>query len=83
MPGGGSVAMMPRMSGPPRPIATPCVKVCVIDAESGLCMGCLRTLDEVAGWTRLDDAARAGVMADLPLRRERIVADRRALFGLG
>jgi predicted Fe-S protein YdhL (DUF1289 family) len=54
---------------PPRPIATPCVKVCAMDPASGLCFGCLRSLDEIGGWSRLSDAERARVMADLPRRR--------------
>jgi predicted Fe-S protein YdhL (DUF1289 family) len=33
----------------PTPIATPCVNVCIVDGESGLCLGCQRTLAEVAG----------------------------------
>lgn len=53
------------MPAPPRPIATPCVKVCFVDDESGLCLGCYRTMAEIAGWTRLTDAARVAVMAEL------------------
>ena len=47
---------------PPRPIATPCIKVCVVDGESGLCLGCYRSLHEVsrAGQKRLSDDERAG-----------------------
>ena len=41
---------------PPPPIKPPCVKVCVVDGESGLCMGCYRRLNEVAGWARLTGA---------------------------
>jgi predicted Fe-S protein YdhL (DUF1289 family) len=55
-----------------RPIQTPCVKVCFMDDESGLCLGCFRTLQEVAAWSRLGEAERAAVMADLPSRRGRI-----------
>ena len=33
---------------PPAPIKTPCIKVCVVDGESGLCLGCYRRLSEVA-----------------------------------
>ena len=33
---------------PPRPIATPCVKVCAVDGASGYCLGCRRTLAEIA-----------------------------------
>jgi hypothetical protein len=57
---------------PPAPIKTPCIKVCAIDGESGLCLGCFRTLQEVAGWSRLSDAERDLVMAELPSRRSRI-----------
>lgn len=56
----------------PRVIATPCVKVCVVDGASGLCLGCFRTLQEIGGWGRLDDTRRAAIMAELPGRRSRI-----------
>jgi predicted Fe-S protein YdhL (DUF1289 family) len=65
----------------PHPLATPCVKICLIDGESGLCLGCQRTLPEVAGWTRLTDAERAAIMAALPARRERIRPEKLAIFG--
>lgn len=56
---------------PPRPIATPCIKACVVDGASSLCLGCYRTLSEIAEWSRLDDGQRADIMADLPARRDR------------
>lgn len=59
-------------AGPPRAIATPCVMVCAVDGESGLCLGCFRTLKEIAGWRALSDDERAAVMAELPSRRDRI-----------
>ena len=40
------------------PVPSPCVSVCRMDADSGLCQGCLRTLDEIAGWSTMDDAAK-------------------------
>jgi hypothetical protein len=67
------------MSAPP--IATPCIKVCVVDGESGLCMGCHRTLPEVAAWTRLTDTERETIMAELPSRRSRIRPEKLAMFG--
>ena len=51
---------------PPRPIATPCVQVCMVDGESGLCLGCFRTLGEIAGWARFTDEERAALTAALP-----------------
>lgn len=70
-----------RPPGPPPPIKTPCVKVCVVDGESGLCMGCYRQLNEVAAWARLSDDERAAIMAELPSRRSRIRPEKLAMFG--
>ena len=58
--------------GPPAPIKTPCIQVCVVDGESGLCLGCYRTLQEVAAWARFSEDERARLMAELPARRCRI-----------
>ncbi len=57
---------------PPRSVASPCVMVCTVDGASGLCLGCFRTLQEIATWSRMTDEARAAVMTDLPGRRGRI-----------
>ena len=59
----------------PAAIASPCVKTCVIDDASGLCLGCHRTLDEIGGWSALSEQARARVMAELPGRRDRIAPE--------
>jgi predicted Fe-S protein YdhL (DUF1289 family) len=68
------------MISPPKPVASPCIKVCIVDGESGLCLGCLRTLDEIAAWGGLPEPERAAITADLPGRRGRV--DPRKL-GLG
>lgn len=52
------------------PVPSPCTSVCRIDDATGLCVGCLRTLDEIAAWGMLDDDARRGVW--------RAIGDRRA-----
>jgi predicted Fe-S protein YdhL (DUF1289 family) len=62
--------------GPPRSIKTPCVQVCAVDADSGLCLGCFRSLDEIAGWVRLSDAQRDAVLGELPSRRRRIAPEK-------
>jgi predicted Fe-S protein YdhL (DUF1289 family) len=66
---------------PPAPIKTPCVKVCVVDGESGLCMGCYRRLNEVAGWAKLSDAERETIMGELRGRRALIRPEKLAMFG--
>jgi predicted Fe-S protein YdhL (DUF1289 family) len=65
---------------PPAPIKTPCIKVCVIDGESSLCLGCYRRLAEVAGWAQLSDIEREAIMAELPSRRSLIRPEKLALF---
>lgn len=57
-----------------RPPASPCIGVCKMDARSGLCVGCLRTIDEIAAWSGLDDGQRRAVMLQLPARRPRLRA---------
>nr|WP_299645950.1 DUF1289 domain-containing protein [Sphingomonas bacterium] len=47
---------------------SPCVGVCVIEDASGWCEGCGRTIDEIAGWIAMGEAARDGVMGELPSR---------------
>ena len=64
----------------PQPVATPCIKVCMVDGESGLCLGCYRTLPEIAGWARLAPDARASVMRSLPGRRDRISPEKLRLI---
>lgn len=49
-------------------IESPCVKVCTLDAGSGRCLGCARTVDEIARWSAMTAAERARVMRELPLR---------------
>jgi predicted Fe-S protein YdhL (DUF1289 family) len=43
-----------------------------MDEASGLCVGCARTLDEIAAWSVLDDDARRAILAALPARRGRL-----------
>ncbi|WP_367195301.1 DUF1289 domain-containing protein [Amorphus sp. 3PC139-8] len=50
---------------PTERIESPCVSICRIDPTSGLCIGCLRTLDEIASWRTLDADQRRAVIAEL------------------
>lgn len=42
-------------------LPSPCISVCRMDAHGGLCVGCLRTLDEIAAWGTLGDEAKRAV----------------------
>jgi uncharacterized protein len=57
----------------PTVIETPCVNICDIDRESGLCCGCGRSLAEIAAWSSMSDAERRHIMALLPQRRAELL----------
>jgi uncharacterized protein len=50
------------------PVPSPCISVCRMDAATGWCEGCLRTLDEIAGWSQASDAEKRGVWQQLVKR---------------
>jgi predicted Fe-S protein YdhL (DUF1289 family) len=49
-------------------IETPCVKICVVDPETGFCIGCGRTRMEIASWIGMAPAERRTIMESLPER---------------
>lgn len=55
-------------SAKPTPVRSPCINICRIDDATGWCVGCGRTLDEIARWGTTSDADRDAVMAALPER---------------
>ena len=56
----------------PSAVTTPCIKVCVVDGESGLCLGCFRTLAEIAAWGSYPEDRRSALMAELQARKSMI-----------
>ena len=50
-------------------LQSPCINICKMDAASGLCIGCWRTIDEITVWSRSDDAARSHILAAVARRR--------------
>lgn len=49
-------------------VQSPCVKLCVVHPEARICVGCFRSIDEIASWSRLTAAERSTIMAELPAR---------------
>lgn len=47
---------------------TPCIAVCFIDPKTNLCLGCGRTLPEIARWHALNSEERLAIMDTLPQR---------------
>ena len=58
-------------------VKSPCVEVCQLNTGRGMCIGCFRTLDEIARWSEMNEAQREAVIAALAKRR--LAADAAAL----
>ncbi|HET7672183.1 MAG TPA: DUF1289 domain-containing protein [Burkholderiales bacterium] len=50
-------------------LKSPCIKVCQMDPRHGLCLGCGRTLDEIARWATMKDAEREAILLRLHERK--------------
>ena len=50
-------------------VESPCVEICRMNTGRAVCIGCCRTLDEIARWPEMSDAEREAVLAELPARR--------------
>ena len=42
-------------------VPSPCMSVCRMDADTELCEGCARTLDEIAAWSRMSEGEKREV----------------------
>ena len=62
-------------------IETPCIRVCVVDFDTRLCIGCGRSGDEIGGWLAMTAEQRKAVMAELPARLKAMTAERRRKGG--
>jgi predicted Fe-S protein YdhL (DUF1289 family) len=69
-------------------IETPCIKLCVVDPETGFCIGCGRTRGEIGAWLDLSSAERHAIVLGLPERvatltqRKRRRGGRRGRLGM-
>ena len=62
-------------------VASPCINVCRMDAANALCVGCWRTLDEIARWSRTSDDDRRAILAAVEQRRAGRATDPAPLRG--
>ncbi|MEM1301996.1 MAG: DUF1289 domain-containing protein [Pseudomonadota bacterium] len=53
-------------------IDSPCIKLCSIHPEERICVGCLRTMDEIGAWSSMSSDERRSIMAELPARAPRL-----------
>lgn len=55
-------------------VASPCIKLCILDAETRICTGCHRTLAEIGGWSSMTDTQRRAVLARIETVRQEVAA---------
>jgi uncharacterized protein len=58
------------MSAPTSGVPSPCVNICQMDDNKTLCIGCFRTLDEIAQWSQAAESAKLAILAAVEKRRE-------------
>jgi predicted Fe-S protein YdhL (DUF1289 family) len=51
---------------------SPCIKICQMDPARGVCIGCCRSLDEIARWGGMSETERLEILNKLPERRKRL-----------
>jgi predicted Fe-S protein YdhL (DUF1289 family) len=51
-------------------VPSPCINVCRMNAQTGLCEGCFRTLDEIARWGTASNAYKRSVWGEIKRRQE-------------
>jgi predicted Fe-S protein YdhL (DUF1289 family) len=57
------------MSLPPEYVPSPCVQICTLDPVTGLCRGCLRSIQEITDWVEMSAEEKRATLARIELRR--------------
>lgn len=71
-----TVASMDVIMDAPEPIdekggvPSPCISICRMHPQTGLCEGCFRTIDEIAQWSTATDEMKRQVWAQIRRRQE-------------
>ena len=52
-----------------RRVMSPCKSICIMDSKSSLCLGCKRTIDEIARWPMMTDDERRTIVDSLKARK--------------
>jgi uncharacterized protein len=57
------------------PVPSPCISLCKMSPDTGLCEGCLRTIDEICAWSTASDDAKRAVWAEIRRRETQLPFD--------
>ncbi|MGH8808681.1 MAG: DUF1289 domain-containing protein [Noviherbaspirillum sp.] len=55
-------------------VPSPCINVCRMNAQTGLCEGCLRTIDEIVQWGSATEEMKRAVWMEIKRRQESLFA---------
>ena len=64
-PGAAPASLPPELQ---TPVPSPCISLCEMAPDTGLCRGCLRTIDEIVRWGGADDSYKRDVYAEIRRR---------------
>lgn len=53
-------------------VDSPCIQVCVVHPDERICTGCLRTIEEITRWSRMENDERSAIIDELPERAPRL-----------
>ncbi|MCZ4304882.1 DUF1289 domain-containing protein [Zoogloeaceae bacterium G21618-S1] len=62
-------------------VESPCIDVCKMDPNSGLCEGCARTIDEITAWSRIGDDEKRAILARVAEREAAVFGDAHPVGG--
>ena len=52
------------------PMPSPCISICRMNPRTGLCDGCLRTIDEIVHWSSASEDVKRGIWIDIKRRQD-------------
>ncbi len=52
-------------------LPSPCISLCVMSPQTGLCQGCDRTMDEIIGWSSAGEDRKRTVWRAILQRRQK------------
>ncbi|MEI6733222.1 MAG: DUF1289 domain-containing protein [Comamonadaceae bacterium] len=52
-------------------VPSPCISVCRMNPQSGLCEGCLRSIEEIAQWGSAGDEFKQTILKRIEQRRQK------------
>lgn len=52
------------------PVPSPCINICKMVPDSGLCQGCMRTIDEIRAWRTASEDDKRAIWAEIRRRAD-------------